>query len=385
MTIGPRTARRIKLAAAALLPLLGSAPAFAQQSVLNVVRISGEADLIRTDRAASLRPSDTMQAGDEVRTGPDGHIGLALPAVGQITLGRDSRLGLHSIEAVDPPARMNLARLVVHAGSAQLDSRGAGGLPPADIRLNVGSLRLRIFGAAAWIQRGETADEVCLLGGAIELQGPSGPQRLDEVGSCARGTASGIAVLDPQAAGPLAARLALTAFPGDPTTLASASASGAPAPEPRRAPTPAEDPLAFGYAAPPELQARRQTAESKAPATPARKVADPAPNPATPDSTPRFVPYTASATVSADGELRLTPAAWTIVLASVPDPARAEQEATRLRKTGLMTQVVESARGDAKTWRVVSGNYADKQRAQADLREVRRRKGLASAWLTQLP
>ncbi len=376
------------LVGAALLPLFGSPPALAQQSVLNVVRISGETDLIRTDRAASLRPSDTLQAGDEVRTGPDGHIGLTLPAVGQITLGRDSRLGLHSIEAVDPPARMNLARLVVHSGSVQLDSRGGRDLPPADIRLNVGTLRIRIFGAAAWIARGENGDEVCLLGGAIEMQGPSGPQRLDDLGSCARATASGIAVLDPQAAGSLSTRLALTAFPGDPAISSIDTVAAAKkAPEPRRAAEPVDDRLAFGYAAPPELQARQEAATAK----PARKATEPAASPpavstasATPDSTPRFVPYTASATVSADGELRMTPAAWTIVLASVPDQARADQEAARLRKTGLSTQVIQSSSGGSKTWRVVSGTYPNKQNAQTDLREVRKRKGLGKAWLAQL-
>ncbi|MDP9142317.1 MAG: FecR family protein [Pseudomonadota bacterium] len=359
----------------ALMSVLGTVPVAAQQRVLDVSRISGEADLIRSDRVASLRPSDTVQAGDEVRTGSGGHLGLQLPPVGQITLGRNSRLIVHSIEAIDPPARMGLARLVVHSGSMQLDSRGGSDLPPADIRLNVGTLRARIFGAAVWIDRGSAGDEVCLLGGAVELQGPSGPLRLEDVGSCVRATNSGVAVLDPNTAGPIAARLALTAFPGDPTD------------EARRADT-VDDRLAFGYAAPPGLQAKADVAPAAAPKpakTVAAETASSAPPPAAAGDTPRFTPYTSSATVSTDGEVRLTPAAWTIVLASVANAARANEEAARLRKTGIDAQVIESQSNGARTWRIVSGAYPGKQNAQADLRDIRKRRGLGEAWLTQLP
>ncbi len=373
--LGFKGTRRGMVIGAALAAALGAAPVVAQQHVLDVSRISGEADLIRSDRVASLRPSDTVQAGDEVRTGNGGHLGLQLSPVGQITLGRDSRLIVHSIEAVDPPARMGLARLVVHAGSAQLDSRGGSDLPPADIRLNVGALRIRIFGASVWIDRAKGGDEVCLLGGAVELQGPSGPLRLDDVGSCVRATESGVAVLDPQTAGPMAARLALTAFPGDQTDAASRADA-------------IDDRLAFGYAAPPELQARADTAPVAA-RKPAKAVAAattrPVPDPAAAGATPRFTPYTSSATVSADGEVRLTPAAWTIVLASVANADRANEEAARLRKTGIDAQVIESQRNGAKTWRVVSGAYPGRQNAQADLRDIRKRRGLGDAWLTQLP
>jgi len=360
----------------ALMSALSTGAVAAQQRVLDVSRISGEADLIRSDRVASLRPSDTVQAGDEVRTGNGGHLGLQLSPVGQITLGRNSRLIVHSIEAVDPPARMGLARLVVHSGSAKLDSRGSSNLPPADIRLNVGTLRVRIFGAAVLIDRGSGGDEVCLLGGAVELQGPSGPLRLDDVGSCVRGTESGVAVLDPHAAGSITARLALTAFPGDPTDEALHTDV-------------VDDRLAFGYAAPPGLQAKADVTPAATP-KPAKTVAAEAARSAPPaaaatDDTPRFTPYTSSATVSTDGEVRLTPAAWTIVLASVANAERASEEAARLRKTGIDAQVIEAQRNGAKTWRIVSGAYPGKQNAQADLRDIRKRRGLGDAWLTQLP
>ncbi len=375
--IGFRAARQAMVLGTALMSALSTGPAIAQQRVLDVSRINGEADLIRSDRVASLRPSDTVQAGDEVRTGSGGHLGLQLPPVGQITLGRNSRLIVHSIEAVDPPARMGLARLVVHSGSAQLDSRGGSSLPPADIRLNVGALRIRIFGAAVWVDRGSAGDEVCLLGGAVELQGPSGPLRLDDVGSCARATASGIAVLDPRTAGSIATRLALTAFPGDRTDEAFITVASA-APVKPSSTDAVDDSLAFGYAAPP-------AAAPKPTKTGASESTKPVPPAAATRSTPRFTPYTSSATVSADGEVRLTPAAWTIVLASVADAGRANEEAARLRKTGLDAQVIESQRNGTRTWRVVSGAYPSKQNAQADLRNIRKRRGLGDAWLTQLP
>lgn len=374
MTVGHGVLRM----AAGLALLAMAAPALSQQSVIAVSRIVGEADLLRSDLVASLRASEAVQPGDEIRTGASGHLDLQLPPVGQVILGSSTRVLIHSIEAIKPPARMGLARIVVHSGTVQIDTRGNGDLPPSDIRLNVGALRIRALGAAAWIDRGNGADEVCLLRGVVELQGPSGAMRLDQIGSCVRATDSGVALLDPPAAGPLATRLAQTAFPGE----AMATTATATATAERTAGSDDSD-LAFGYAAPPEMQARA-TDRPASGAKPSAAKSTPAATPTVTES-PRFTPYSSSATVSADGEVRLTPAAWTIVLASVPDPERARREAERLKKTGLDAQVIEAQGKGGSTWRVVSGAYPSKDKAQTDLGDIRKRSGLRGAWLTQLP
>jgi cell division septation protein DedD len=79
-------------------------------------------------------------------------------------------------------------------------------------------------------------------------------------------------------------------------------------------------------------------------------------------------------------------APWTIVLASVPEESAARREAERLRASGLDTRVVEATRGDGgRTWRVVAGRYADKAAAAEDIASIRKRRGLARAWIAQQP
>ncbi|MEQ1440360.1 SPOR domain-containing protein [Fontimonas sp. SYSU GA230001] len=312
--------------------LLNIVAAHAGDPRFDVVRRDGE--VVRESGGdTELQASDTVSAGERVRTGADGHLALQLPPVGTLTLGADTALYVHSIEAEDLPARSALARLVLEQGIAHVTTRSQQRLPPADLRINVGELRLRVFGAEIWVARGADAEEVCLLAGAIELQSPAGARRLDEPGRCLRHTASGLQDQDARSTAQMAPRLNLTAFPGEagqPWNKAAARPPAAAADTGFPAGTPAPDPL-------------------------------PVPVP-TPDT------------------------AWTIVLASLPDADAAEQEAARLRGVGLAARVVESRRADGNpTYRVITGRYASKSEAAPDIQAIRTRRGLRNAWVAPLP
>lgn len=334
--------RKARTRVAALAAALLAAPAAAQYTVVDVVRVSGDVERERAGGRSSVQVPDTIEAGDRIRTGADALIALQMAPIGLLTLGADGEMLLHSVEGIDPPARAGLARVVVERGTLRIDARPKQQLPPADLRVNVGALRLRVFGAEAWIARSTGGDEVCLLSGAVELQTPDGPQRLDQPGSCLRASQSGLQLLDPGSVGAMAPRLAHTAFPGDPAV------------------------------ARPAARAPAETAGTAEPAA-AAEMPVAAPSRAAPDSGELHAPVAAAAT-----------GAWTIVLASLPEADKAEQEAARLRASGIDVRIVEAQRADgAVTYRVVSGLYANKVDAAADIRTLRARRGLRSAWVTQ--
>lgn len=341
--------RKKRIRVAALATALLAAPAAAQYTAVDVVRVSGDVERERDGQRSAVQVADTIEGGDRIRTGADARVALQLAPIGLLTLGADGEVLLHSVEAIDPPARAGLARVVVERGTLRIDARPKQQLPPADLRVNVGTLRLRVFGAEAWIARSSGGDEVCLLSGAVELQTPEGPQRLDQPGSCLRASRSGLALLDPPSVGGLAPRLAHTAFPGDPATAR-------PAP-----PKPVQTTEADETAAAAEA--------SQTPDTPAATVAD------------------TSATTAQTVEMQApggTAGSWTIVLASLPEASRAEQEAARLRASGIDVRVIETQRADGSlTYRIVSGRYATKADAAGDIRALRARRGLKSAWVTQ--
>lgn len=333
--------RRTRIRAAALAAAFLATPAAAQYAALEVVRVSGDVEREHGAQRSGVQVPDSIEAGDRIRTGADARAALQMAPTGLLTLGADGEMLLHSVEGVDPSARAGLARVVVERGTLRIDARPKQQLPPADLRVNVGALRLRVFGAEAWIARSTGGDEVCLLSGAVELQTPGGPLRLDQPGSCLRASQSGFQFLDPGSVGALAPRLAHTAFPGDPAVARPA----------------ARAPVEAAASAEPAATAEGPVADHSGPA---------------PDS----------------GEMRVPPAteatgAWTIVLASLPEAHRAEQEAARLRASGIDVRIVEAQRADgAVTYRVVSGLYATKVDAAGDIRTLRARRGLKSAWVT---
>ncbi len=341
-------------AAAALALLLAAAPPARSEpppgpyAAMDVARIHLDARRERNGISMPLKIADAVESGDVLRTGINARVGLQMSAVGLLTLGGDTALKVHQIKPISPPARMNLALLMLDAGAIRVDTRPKAELPPADVRLNVGPLKLRIFGAHVWAERGALADEVCLIGGAVELQTPSGPQRLDQPGSCLQWMDGEVRRLEPRQVGSLAPRLARTAF-------LSATPSSLP---------PASDPQRPNTAAP----AARTATPPPPRAVPAAEARKPTPKQVRPDQAAAGAPV------------------WTVVLASLPERARAETEAARLRQLELDTEVVAMPLASGKiVYRVIAGQYATKQQASNERDRIRGLRGLGAAWVAVRP
>lgn len=346
------TVTRACIWTAAAIAVGASAAARAGDAGMDVVRLTGTASHEQAQGVSSLQVGETVRAGSRVRTGSDGHAVLQLPPVGSVAMGADASLFVHSVEPSELPGRAGLARLVAEYGALRVSARSDQRLPPADLRINVGTMKLRVFGAEVWIERLEGKAEVCLLAGAVELQTSQGARRIDQAGDCLLDSGGSVQRLDAGSARAMAPRLARTAFPGDPTVVWAATLAGA---------APARDGTDWPQAAAPAI----------APEPPAPAVATTAPG---------VLPADAPATTEDDAR------GWTIVLASLPELARARQEAERLDAIGIDTQVIEATRDDGTpTYRIVTGRYETKADAAIDIRKIRSRRGLATAWVMPIP
>lgn len=316
--------------------LVASAAA-AQSPGVHVVRTQSPAQvsLDGNGRWQPLAQADRVADGSEVRSSAGGRIALQLTQTGHLILGGDAWLRLHSSEIPDPPARMGLARLLLKQGALRVDARRRESFPPADVRINVGPLQMRIFGAEAWVESTAAGQEVCLLSGAVEIMTPASNQRLDEPGECLRYGSHGARRLSPGEAGPLPTRLLRTAFADDVAARLAASQAGPPAP-----PVPGMS----------------------------RGDAPPATAPPPPPSPPEQAP--------APSPLGL----WTLVLASMPNEVAAERAAERLARRGLQVQIEPTQQGARTLYRLTYGAYPNRDATRQDLEQLRRLPGLEQAW-----
>jgi hypothetical protein len=279
-----------------------------------------------------------------------------------LTLGADAELFLHS---ADPPdaGRGALLRAQLVRGALRVDGRPKSGLPPQDLRLNLGQLRLRVFGAEVWMERSASAETVCLLSGAVEIQSSAGPERLDAPGDCLLFGAHGRRLhVRPDGEETLARKLVRTAFAEDYVTRIAAEQAPAAAP---------------AQAAPPGTEAAPVPAPAAIPPPPAPS----APRGAAPGGAVGLPPAPAA---GAAGPGRREPASgWTVVVASFPEQPAAEAEAARLRALGLQPTVRSRTDQGITKYRVTLGAFAAKEEARAYGVQVQGRHALASFWLTE--
>lgn len=229
----------------------GAQPAFATSAapLLSVARVAIPAELEQAGRTVALRQRQPLQAGDRVVTGLYGRAALQLAGSGRIQLGGDSALLIHSAEAPDG-SHGGIARLVLERGAVRLDARTRQGRLPLDYRLNLGRLKLRVFGSEIWAELGPRGENVCLLSGGLEILSADGTERLDRPGECALFGAEGqrLQVLADTGEA-LPRKLVRTAFADDLGARAAAEL----------APPPAADLLPFPQTAAPAESPTRQT------------------------------------------------------------------------------------------------------------------------------
>ncbi|WP_165797312.1 SPOR domain-containing protein [Solimonas fluminis] len=314
--------------------LAAAAAAQAQPPLpLAVSRVAPTAELRRGDDILELRSRIALRPEDRIVTGPQGRVALQLYGGGALRLGGDSTLRLHSVE---PPGPGNggVAKLILERGALRLDARGRSGRPPQDYRLNVGRLRLRVFGGEAWTELTARGENVCLLSGAVEIVTDTGGERLDEPGSCLLFGLAGRLPVRGDGGEALPRKLLRTAFADDINARALAEQT----PEP--------------------------PAEALPPADPG------APLPLPGDPLPAAV----------------AGPRWTLVLASFPDPAAAENAVRSWLGQGETPQVRRSDTPSGVRYRLTVGDYAELAQARAALAELRGRQlDAAEAWVMPLP
>ncbi len=311
-----------------------------------VSRVHAPAEVESPTGWALLPPDTRLDIPSRVRTGDGGRLELRLVDKGLLTLGGNSTLLIHSTEPPDGLARRGLARLQLERGHLRVAAGPLDLWPPSDLRLNAGALRLRIFGAEIWADIHDRGDEICLLHGAVEIQTPLGPERLDGRGECLVWDGQAVQRLTPRQAGPMGIRLSQLIFP-EATDAYTVSIR------------------AQGAVPPPAIAGGGQRPTAPPVAAPSPR---PMPPPPPPDDT---------ALPDAGDDAR-----WRLVLASLPTREAADLEAQRLRHRGLDTRIDigRSSDGTA-TYRLTYGAFYTRESAEQVLREQRRQRGFEKAWL----
>lgn len=361
-----------------LMPVLLAVSAANAALPLQTVRVALPAQLHHAGKKINLLPKRKLDAGDRISTGKNGRAGLSLDNAGQLVLGDESELYIHSAEAPGGSAGA-LARLALMRGSLRLDSTARPNLPPQDMRLNVGTLRLRVLGAEVWanVEPG-LSQTVCLLQGTVEIVSDAGDETLSAPGDCFRFSASNVRMrLKSDSDATLARKLARTAFagerpPGTPPVTVAVPQTQQQIPVPLEPALPPEQPPILPE--PPPLP--EQTPELAALPPP---VADPAPALVmTPESAPPIEPALSPAAAT---PAMPTAVEWTVVVASLKTAAAAHGRATQLIGQGLPAHVHESAA--AGSYRVCIGRFSSRDNARAYGAQLRGKQKLQN-WVTTL-
>ncbi|MDP3859439.1 MAG: SPOR domain-containing protein [Stagnimonas sp.] len=201
--------------------LFTSSTAWAASELL-AVKVDGTARLVRADGNRALLARMPLLNGDSLSLSGDSRVALQLAGRGLITLARGAELQVFDSRG----GATAQGRFKLLSGTVRVDSRGR---PAQDVRLNVGSLKARIYGAEALGANDAAGDTLCVLAGAIEVQTAGAPDtRLDLPGSCVRRSPDGLLRnlrLDSDT--PMTTALAASEFRGAAEALAG---TGRPAP-----------------------------------------------------------------------------------------------------------------------------------------------------------
>lgn len=160
---------------------------------LLALHVADSVTLIRNGKDTLLQPYQPLLSGDVVQVGARGGVALQLGGAGLISVSSLGEVRVFDTQAgsATTPA-MGQFKLV--AGAMLVESHRIGRKQlPQDVRLNVGSLKTRIYGATVWSSSALEGDTVCLINGAAEIQiTDEADRRLDTVGACLRREPSGL-------------------------------------------------------------------------------------------------------------------------------------------------------------------------------------------------
>lgn len=290
-----------------------------------VVKVTEPATLGRGDATLPLVRGQMVQPGDVVSAGNHGFAELQLGggSIGVFTLGDLQVFEARGAAAAQPAT----AKLKLLAGTVRIDSRASRRGAAQDVRLNIGPLKSRIFGADAWAANTAEGDTLCALTGLVEAQIDGRLERLDTARTCLR--------IEPDGR---PSRFALD----DDALVARAVAASQSAPEPPASTAAKQAPIIAGTP------------------MPAGPVAKPAPQPAVKAAAPAQAPVTASA---ASSEANGT--GWTVVVLSLASRDAIEQRARQLASQGLPAATVSASVAGKTMYRVTVGHFATQAEARS--------------------
>lgn len=367
--------------AAGLWLLAGMADA-AWAAELSVQRSEGTVQAYDAQGAVLPLAERSVIAGRTLlRSGTDGRLGLVVNGGGHLVLGGDSELQVQDTQPGEPPARSALLRLQLKTGVLHVDARKLEQAAPADVQLLLPFLSMRILGGDAWIQSGPDGDEVCALSGAVEVQTPSGHDRLDRPQECLRWYEGGGEHLGPGRRRGLAIDFLRSSFSDDREAQYAAqqalqrgrNVAGA---APAAAAIPATAPPAAATRVAPAAAPSAAAAAAPAAASPARP--EPPPAAATPA-------VAAAAVAATRPETAASAEHWRLVLASFADRANAQQAQQRWNARGLKVELSEAPGVGHVYYRALAGDYARKADAEAALAALKRKPEFKNAWILPLP
>lgn len=300
------------------LALLPALPAAAADGLV-ALRVAPPVTLLRGGEPQSFVADLAIRDGDGIRTGNNARAALQLDRGSIVTLGDDAELYVHSVDAAR--GRAALARMVLNRGALRVDAITIPGLGSQDFRINAGRLRVRIYGAEAFIELNQDSESVCLLRGAIEVQAGDGKQaRVDDPGDCLALDRGGNLMRIQPNPQTLLARLDATDFD-------------------RR-----------HYSAPPQAAAQASTVK---------------PSAAKP---PQAAP---------------APGTWTVVIGSFGDAESATLEAAALREQGYAAEVHTATREGQVLNRIGIGRFDSADAARAYAQTLKQRMQISNAWIMQ--
>lgn len=346
-------------------------------AILSVQRSEGNVLAVSPQQIAlPLSEHSPVPVKTLLRNDLEGRLALVISGGGHLVLGGDSELLVQDLQPGEAPARSALLRLQLKSGALQVDARKLEQTAPADVRLQLPLLSMRIYGGNAWLQSGPDGDEVCALAGAVEVDTPSGHDRLDRPGECLRWYEQGGEHLGPGRRQGLALDTLRTSFSDDreaqyaarqaltqPGTaarrapLAAAMKPPVPAPPPPAVPPPTPTPDPVPVAPQPAPAPASETIASPAPEAPAALTPAPPPTQAA------------------------TPTRWSLVLGSFNDKALAQQALTRWRARGFKLRLLQAAGVNQLYYRVLAGEYPSRAAADEALRRLQRKAEFKNAWV----
>jgi hypothetical protein len=133
-----------------------------------IEQLRAPAWLDRAGVSVALRPGESLQAGDRIRTGPDARVSVRLTEGSRIKLGADAQFAVASLEGDAKKSVKGALEMVYGAFRFSTDLLRKN-RTTRDVSIKVATATIGIRGTDVWGRAGANRDLVALIEGRIEL------------------------------------------------------------------------------------------------------------------------------------------------------------------------------------------------------------------------